>query len=337
MPPKRVIPPKPAQARGIPYDLRRTNMPREEPPAPGKKVKRTYMPRKTSQAIAAIRNEAKKQAISTPAALNVVGRKQRAWSSAPAIRPTRARPATSATRSTTPSRSRSRSISRAASAAASVQPPRRVRFSEEPPMASGALQQPVTYSSDQNTSSEEDEESEEQGNEAKEEEDTGVELPPAPPRQPSTPRRMALDISNIGSSDFKKLQEYADEAASTYYNARENYKEAQHVVQVIGARRHYINLRHDGPMTSDAEEALEEAMISADFPLEVSLQLYANKKVNVRKVLGKITRKTFKVEDFKSTVTQPFENACGTIDYTLKQCTATFKHSSGRGDESSRS
>jgi hypothetical protein len=30
MPPKRVIPPKPAQARGIPYNLHQTNMPREE-------------------------------------------------------------------------------------------------------------------------------------------------------------------------------------------------------------------------------------------------------------------------------------------------------------------
>jgi hypothetical protein len=142
---------------------------------------------------------------------------------------------------------------------------------------------------------------------------------------------MALDISNISSSNFKKLQEYANKATSTYYNARENYKEAQHVVQVISARRYYMNLRHDGPMTSDAEEVLEEAMISADFPLEVSLQLYANKKVIIRKVLGKITRKTFKAEDFKSTMTQLFENACGTVEYIIKKCTATFKHSSGRG------
>jgi hypothetical protein len=91
-----------------------------------------------------------------------------------------------------------------------------------------------------------------------------------------------------------------------------------------------MNMRHDGLMTSDAEEALEEAMISADFPLKVSLQLYANKKVIVCKVLGTITRKTFKADDFKSTIIQLFEHACGLVEYTLIKCTATFKHSSGR-------
>jgi hypothetical protein len=84
-------------------------------------------------------------------------------------------------------------------------------------------------------------------------------------------------------------------------------------------------------MTSDAEEALEEAMIFANFPLEVSLQLYANKKVIVHKVLGTITRKTFKADDFKSIIIQLFEHACGSVKYTLIKCTATFKYLSGRG------
>jgi hypothetical protein len=63
MPPKRIILINQAQACGIPYNLQHVNMPHEEPPpAPGEKVKQTYMPRKTSQAIAAIRNKAKKKA-----------------------------------------------------------------------------------------------------------------------------------------------------------------------------------------------------------------------------------------------------------------------------------
>jgi hypothetical protein len=61
------------------------------------------------------------------------------------------------------------------------------------------------------------------------------------------------------------------------------------------------------------EEALEEAMISANFPLKVSLQLYANKKVIVHKVLGIITRKTSKADDFKSMLIQLFEHACGLV------------------------
>jgi hypothetical protein len=63
MPFKRVNSTNQSQARGITYDLRRVNMPHEEPhsPAPGKKAKRPYVPRKTSQAIAAFRNEVKKR------------------------------------------------------------------------------------------------------------------------------------------------------------------------------------------------------------------------------------------------------------------------------------
>jgi hypothetical protein len=92
-----------------------------------------------------------------------------------------------------------------------------------------------------------------------------------------------------------------------------------------------MEMQHDSPVTSDAEEALEEAMISADFPLEVSLQLYANKKVIVRKVLGRATCQTFKADDFKLTVVQLFEHACGPVGYTIIKCMATYKHSSGRG------
>jgi hypothetical protein len=179
-------------------------------------------------------------------------------------------------------------------------------------MASGAIQPPEP-SSDQDTSESED-------NEAEEEEDNELALPAVPARQPSTPRRLHRNIADIDSSDFEALQNNADNAAGVYYSAREVYKDAQHAVRLVEARRQYMEMRHDGPITSDAEEALEEAMISADFPLGVSLQLYANKKVIVRKTLGQITCQTFKAEDFKSTVIQLFEHACRPVGYTIIKC-----------------
>ena len=197
-------------------------------------------------------------------------------------------------------------------------------------MASGAIQDPEP-SSNQDTSGSEDIEAEEEEEGVEEEEENELALPTAPARRPLNPRRRLQDLANIGSSDFETSQNNADEAGAIYYNARETYKDAQHTVRLVKARRKYMEMRHDGPVSSDAEEALEEAMISADFPLEVSLQLYANKKLIVRKVLGGATRQTSKADDFKSTVEQLFEHACGPVGYTIIKCTATYKHSSGRG------
>jgi hypothetical protein len=310
MPPKRIILINQAQARGIPYNLQRVNMPHEEPPpAPGEKAKQTYMPWKTSQAIAAIRNKAKKKVVIKNHDQNIVVRKT---STPPPAYSTQSKQATSARCSATPSnpplRARSQTISHAAPASttAAIQTSKRVRFSAEPPMASGAIQDPKP-SSNQDTSGSEDSKAKEEEEGAKEEEEEKLALPIAPACQPLNPYYWLQDLANIGSSDFKTLQNNADEAGAIYYNARETYKDAQHTVRLVEAWRKYIEMRHDGPVTSDAEEALEEAMISADFPLEVSLQLYANKKVIMRKVLGGATRQTFKADDFKSTVVQLFK------------------------------
>ncbi|KAL2782624.1 hypothetical protein BJX66DRAFT_345669 [Aspergillus keveii] len=192
-------------------------------------------------------------------------------------------------------------------------------------MASGAIQA-TEPSSDQDTSGSEDSEAEEEENEVEEEEEDKLALPATPARQPSKPRRRLRELASIGSSDFETLQNNSDEAGAIYYNARETYKDAQHTVRLVEAARKYMEMRHDGPVTSDAEEALDEAMISADFPLEISLQLYANKKDVVRKVLGGATRETF-----KTTVIQLFEHAFGAVGYTITKCMATYKHSSGRG------
>jgi hypothetical protein len=197
-------------------------------------------------------------------------------------------------------------------------------------MASGAIQA-TEPSSDQDTSGSEDGEAEEEENEVEEEEEDELALPATPARQPSNPRRRLRELANIGSSDFETLQNNTDEVGAIYYNARETYKDAQHTVRLVEVARKYMEMRHDGLVTLDAEEALEEAMISVDFPLEISLQLYANKKVVVRKVLGGATRQTFKADDFKTIVIQLFEHACGAVGYTITKCTATYKHSSGRG------
>ncbi|KAJ0421758.1 hypothetical protein BJY00DRAFT_281696 [Aspergillus carlsbadensis] len=189
---------------------------------------------------------------------------------------------------------------------------------EPPPRACGALQ-PAATSSDQNTSSKEEEELNKEDSKAKEEEEIEVKLPTAPPYYLIDPCQLARNIANIRSSNFKALQNHANNAVGIFYNARENYKDAQHIIRLVNTRHHYINMRHDGPITSNTEEALKEAIISIDFPLKVSLQLYANKKVIVRKVLGTITRKTFKANNFKL------------VKYTLVKCTVTFKHLSGRG------
>ncbi|KAL2801521.1 hypothetical protein BJX63DRAFT_438765 [Aspergillus granulosus] len=288
MPPKRAPELDQAQPRVHPYDLRRKNIPSAEPPlTPGGKQARTSIPRKPPAAVAAIGVSAKKQAIPKAPRRNVVVKKVPVSTRQP--------------------------------------PAKRVRFNQEPPMASGALQPPAEPSSETNTTGgEEDDEAEDEANE-EEEEDLPV---PAPAQG----RGVSIqNVENIASSDFEAMEAHADAAAASLYVAREAYKAAQHKIQVAQARRRYMELRHDGPMTSDTAEALEEDISSTDFPLEVSLQLYANKKVVVRKVLGEITRKTFNIEDFKLMIDQHFQTACGLFEYNLSKCTATFKHSSGRG------
>ncbi|KAL2813558.1 hypothetical protein BJX63DRAFT_394123 [Aspergillus granulosus] len=331
MPPKHVPAPDQGQPRVLPYDLRRKNIPYADPPAaPGEKQARTYVPRKTSAAVAAIRNEARKQAISKTPRQNVVVKK------APVM--TRQQTArtvlNTARRSATPSNRLSRSRSRSVSRAASIPAAKRVRFSQVPPMASGALQPAPEPSSEANEEEDDtDDEADDDENHEDEDEDEDEELPAQATAQiPVQSRNIPVqNIGNIASSDFEAMEAHADAAAASFYVAREAYKAAQHKVQVAQARRQYMELRHDRPMTSDAEEALEEAMISADFPLEASLQLYVNKKVVARKVLSKVTCKSFNITDFQAAIDQHFYNACGLFEYNFTKCTATFKHSSNRG------
>ena len=141
----------------IPYDLRRTTIPRiDAPPAPGQQRNDTYVPRRTTEAVAAIQNEAKKHGI-----LKVPGPLPAKASSASTPLP----------RQQTKSRSRSRSISR--------QPPatsnKRVRIIEKeaasaPLIISGVIRPPVASSSAASSSAAEEEEGEE-GEEEEEEED----------------------------------------------------------------------------------------------------------------------------------------------------------------------
>lgn len=120
-------------------------------------------------------------------------------------------------------------------------------------------------------------------------------------------------------------------AASALYCAKELYKELVHKRKLAEARRQYVDIRNDPPLTSELEEDLGDAMAASDFPIQVCLLLRANGKPVTRKVLGEITRRTFDCGKLEELLTQHFERACGGVDYEVLKCTVVFKHESGRG------
>ncbi|KAL2834001.1 hypothetical protein BJY01DRAFT_253287 [Aspergillus pseudoustus] len=163
----------------------------------------------------------------------------------------------------------------------------------DPPPAPGWKQ---ANTSRDNKEGEEDkkEEEDEAKSEAESEAESDKEdnLPAPAPAPVAAQKHTIQSIADIASSDFNTINTHADTMAAEFYIARENYKKAQHKVLVTEKQREYMNTQHNSPMTSDAEEALEEAMRSSNFLIETSLQLYTNKKKVTRKVLTNITRKS---------------------------------------------
>jgi hypothetical protein len=291
----------------IPYDLRRTTIPRiNAPPAPGQQRNDTYVPRRTTEAVAAIRNEAKKRGI-----LKVPG-------------PLPAKKASSAStplpRQQTKSRSRSRSISR--------QPPatsnKRVRIIEKeaasaPLIISGVIRPPVASSSAASSSAAEEEEGEE-GEEEEEEED------------------------NIGAVEDREEEEESDDSslpvlssetealANALYTAKERYKAAIHRKRIKKAHQQYPGLQPSDIETSELEDHLGDAMRVADFLIQTCICLQGNNRLISHQVVQQdFTRRTFDILIVEQAVVGLINRHIGPCEWSIIKISVSFKQETGRG------
>lgn len=291
---------KPDQApRGpIPYDLRRTTIPRlDAPPAPGQERNDTYVPRRTTEAVAAIRNEAKKRGIlkapRPPPVKNT--------SSVPAPPP----------RQQSNSRSRSRSISRQPAAASN----KRVRITEEqdlpaPLTVSSVSRPPVASESVASSSAVEGEE---------EEDNIGA----------------VEDSEEEEESDNSSLPVLSSETealANALYAAKEQYKAAIHRKKMKEAYQQYPDLQPSDIETSELEDHLGDAMRVADFPIQTCICLRGNNKLISRQVLQQdSTRRTFDIFILEQVVVGIIDRQIGPCEWSITKISVSFKQETGRG------
>lgn len=293
MPPKRAPAPKPT-VRTSPYDLRKTHIPRiSPPPAEGYKGNK-----KTNGAY--IPRSATTQAAAI--------RRRAAASRAAAANTEIAAPGPSNTpRSTTPLKPRKTALPTRSSPASQ----KKVQFqlpAAQPASSDAPTTEDDTESNDDAESDDEGEE-EEEGEEGEEGEED--------------------NLPSIGDRDVDTDEE---ELAHKLYDAKEAYRKCIHDRHVYEARR-----RHpDGVLpreveTSDLESALQDAMMKADFPIGIFLNVRVNKKDQVRKSLVDSTRHTFDI----GVIEKAFLNALHPVvrdeDYEVSVRRAIIKHSSGRG------